>query len=205
MKYVPKSKLTKPKKALPQEFRYIRGGVDFVGEYVESTREQYFPSKGGVVDFNNPLMRVLDQPHSHEDVPETTLPRDEVYFTYIGMKGADLSYTSGLQEVVLDPLSFNYEFGTIVRYFAKHLDSGTIIEIGYKDYNKLLSKSTDYHWPSYVITKLPWRIAGAVADEEINSYIVEGVESYNKRIVEEVSENFSGIENKLTNYLEYHK
>lgn len=206
MKYIPKNKISKPRPALQSEFALAKSGLVYSGEVVETADKKYFAYENGALNYDKPLIRkIRDAATPHALGPKNSLPRTDMYFKYTTQKGSNLSYTEEIPKANYVLTSRNYEHGSFKRYFVKNKNTQEVFEIGPKAYIALQSKTTYYHWPSYQIVEFDWKIAGDVADKEISGYLVEGVETINKKAVEEASKTIPEIKNILTDYLEYHK
>ena len=86
----------------------------------------------------------------------------------------------------------------LFRYFVQHKASGAVTEISPAVYKSLISKRTDYHYPSYLVGFCEWRIQGPVADLEINGYIVEGAQTANEYYISEAEKVLPNIRTYLT-------
>ena len=206
MRYIPKNKLTKPFTADPGEFRISLSGVSYLGEVVKTSTGRYFAYERGRIDQQKRLLRNSDEPTvAHAYGNELKLPRENFYFDYVSQKSGELTYTYEVPPADYSLTQELYAYGAYLRYFVKNKVTNSVYEIGPTAHRLLLDKSEIFHWPSYTIVEIEWKVSGDVADKEISGYLVEGVETLNKRAVEEASKIIPELSNILTDYLEYHQ
>ena len=205
-RYIPKSKRSKPFEAVAGQFRISYSGQPYIGKVVEVNKGRYYAHENGKLNTEKRLFRNLQEAQDlHPYDTADFLPRDAVYYRYARFKGTKYSYTEELPKANYTLTTLNYEHGSFVRYFVKNKVNNEVFEIGPSANSLLTSKSSKYHWPSYTIVELEWKVTGDVADKEINGYLIEGVETINRRAVEEASKILPEIQNILTDYLEYHR
>ena len=130
---------------------------------------------------------------------------DHFYYDYVAQQGDTQSYPDELPRASYALVERNYDYGSFERFFVKSKTTSNVFEINPSIYAELRNRSTKYHWPSYTIAKLEWKITGEVADREINGYLVEGVQTLNERVVKEASKDIPELQTILTDYLEYYR
>lgn len=206
MRYIPKNKRSKPFEAIPGYYEVAANSLPYLGLVIETTSGKYFAYENGDINLAKKLYKVVDD-HADDHVPDKTdyVPREGFYFDYVSKKGDAQSYPDDLPRANYLISQRNYTHGSYTRYFVKNVVTGNVFEIGPSTFRDLEGKSTKYHWPSYLVVSFDWKIAGEVADKEINGYIVEGVETLNKKAVEEVSDKIPELSDILIDYLEFHQ
>jgi hypothetical protein len=205
MKYVPKNKRSIPFEALTGEFQVANSGVPYVGQVVQISNGKYYAHEQGDLNTKKRLRKITDEAEAdHFFDKDNIVPRGDFYYEYITQKGSEQSYPDEIPPARYYLSKNNYAHGTYVRYFVKNKVTNSVFEVNPSSYRELEGKSLTYHWPSYDITKLEWKITGDVADKEISGYLVDGVETLNKKSVEEASKIIPEIKSILTDYLQFH-
>ena len=206
MRYIPKNKLTKPFTATTREFKVALSGVEYIGDVVKTSSGKYYAFERGDINQSKRLLKYAEEPTvGHAYGNEDLLPRENFYFDYVSQKGKELTYTTEIPEADYVLTEGAYTFGSYLRYFVKNNVTDRVFEIEANDFTRLIGQDKQYHWPSYTIVEIEWKVSGDVADKEISGYLVEGVETLNKRAVEEASKIIPELSNILTDYLEYHQ
>jgi hypothetical protein len=205
MRYIPKNKISKPFSATLGEFQVAATNLPYVGEVVQVASKKYYAYEQGRINQAKKLLKAIQDPTPTHTYSDDRLPRESLYYSYIARKGKRLSYTNTLPQADYTIPDTVYAYGSYKRFFVQSAVTGEVFEIGPVTHRELVRKSDKYHWPSYTIVELEWKVAGDVADKEINGYLVEGVESLNRRAVEEASKVIPEIQNLLIDYLEYHR
>ena len=206
MRYIPKSKRTKPTVAFFGEFANIHSGVVFSGSYVEASNGNYYAYIDGDIDTTQKLVRLTPgEDPSHIADYTNEIPRTDFYFDYADLKGTNLTFTREVPKADYNLTDVNYQQGKFSRFFVKNNVTQEVYEIGPNHHRALTSKNKDFHWPSYDVVQVDWKITGEVADKEINGYLVEGIESQNRRAIQKAAEVIPELVNFITDYLEYYR
>ena len=206
MRYVPKNKRSKPFDSVAGDFLVSASGLSYNGQVVELSSGRYYAYEQGDVNLSKKLTKVTDPVEvSHVFEKQDYIPREGFYYDYISQEGDKQSYPEELPPASYVVVQRNYDHGSFKRYFVKNKVTLNVFEINPTTYVELSNKSKKYHWPSYTLVEVEWKITGDVADKEISGYLVEGVETLNKRAVEEASKIIPELSNILTDYLEYHQ
>ena len=82
------------------------------------------------------------------------------------------------------------------RYFTKNTATGKIKELSKADYQS--AKLTGKNYESFA--KTDWIVCGPLPDQLINGYFLEGTESKNRKLVDELEKQIPGIQDVLTDY-----
>ena len=90
----------------------------------------------------------------------------------------------------------------ITRFFIKKLNDSVITEIDELQYNKWVAKKIDPNL--YTCIKIQWQIAGELITKRINNVLVTSVESNNRQRVLVAEQSMPGIQDKLTNLLQFY-
>lgn len=206
MKYIPKNKRSKPFKGVQGDFQVAASGVPYTGEIVEVSSGRFYAFEQGDINPNKKLTKIPDvDSHVHVFDKENYIPREGFYYDYISQEGDVQSYPDELPLASYALVQRNYDHGSFERFFVKNNVTSNVFEINPSVYSELAGKSRKYHWPSYTKVSIDWKIAGDVADKEISGYLVEGVETLNRRAVEEASKIIPELKNILTDYLQFHQ
>ena len=206
MRYVPKSKRAKPVQSFFGEFVNAYSGVQYSGSYVQTSNGDFYAYVDGDIDPTQKLTRQTPEGEaSHIGDYVDEIPRTDFYFDYTDLKGTALSFTRDVPKADYTLTDINYQQGKFSRFFVKNKVTGDVYEIGPNHYKALTSRNKDFHWPSYDVVQIDWKISGTVADTDVSGYIVEGIQSQNQRAVEEASRIIPEIKNILTDYLEYYR
>jgi len=206
MKYIPKTKRSKPFTSGAGSFFVASSGVPYVGDVVQISSGKYYAYEQGDINLDKKLSKLGgEDSHTHVYEKENYIPREGFYYDYISQEGSTQSYPDELPQASYVLVRRNYDHQSYERFFVRNNVTSNVFEINPSTYTELVNKSNKYHWPSYTKVSFEWKIAGDVADKEINGYIVEGVETINRRAVEEASKSIPEIKNILTDYLEYHQ
>jgi len=120
-------------------------------------------------------------------------------------KAYDLRTTINLPEYKQGPTESQYTQGSYVRLFAQHKYTGIVLEISKEDYLQLRNQTALYHYPSYFIGSLQWRLNGPVANQEINGYIIEGAQTTNEYFISELEKVLPNIRTYLTDPTQFVK
>ena len=91
--------------------------------------------------------------------------------------------------------------GSIDRYFLKKVNEPRIIEISKQTFEDFAALKVDPNL--YKTAKLKWHITGEIADSQIGSLLELGVETKNKRAVQEANKNLQRLDVKLRNLTEF--
>jgi len=91
--------------------------------------------------------------------------------------------------------------GSIDRYFLKKVNEPRIIEISKQTFEDFAALKVDPNL--YKTAKLKWHITGEITDSQIGSLLELGVETKNKRAVQEANKNLQRLDVKLRNLTEF--
>lgn len=147
-----------------------------------------------------PLGKINRKPVSVDNTNplEDFVPPTDYDIVLQDKKVYDLRTTIQLPIYQGGPTTSQYEQGFYVRFFAQHKYTGEVVELGKGTYSELKNQSTVYHYPSYFVGSLEWRLRGPVADQEINGYIVEGAQTTNEYYISEAEKVLLNIRTYLT-------
>jgi len=99
----------------------------------------------------------------------------------------------------------DYESGKFIRYFIRRrndVNPSNIMEIDKEQFLSWKKPNFGIDNTLYIATEVDWKLTGPRFDDRTTINIVYGVEDTNKRIVELKDDEFPGIKNFLTNYIE---
>ena len=82
------------------------------------------------------------------------------------------------------------------RYFTKNKATGKIKELSKSDYQSSRLNGKNYE----LFAKTDWIVCGPLPDQVINGYFLEGTESKNRKLVDELEKQIPGIQDVLTDY-----
>ena len=99
----------------------------------------------------------------------------------------------------LPPTSEDRKKGIMQRCFYRNKCNGKLKEISKVQFLNLVRNSTKCE----ELARMNWIIKGPIKDQAINGYVLEGVESRNKKSLEELKKIMPGVEAIVTSPLEY--
>lgn len=103
------------------------------------------------------------------------------------------------------PVEQDYQAGAINRYFLQHKQTGDVLEVSRTTFSKVKSKSTEYHYPSYLVGSTVWFLRGPVANQDVNGYIVLGTASKNEDVIRVLEQTLPNIRTYLTDPTQFVK
>ncbi len=116
--------------------------------------------------------------------------------TKLGLDNFNLFYPT---TYIPSPSKSDYDYGFILRYFVCNRNKNNIIETNIRDY-----KMTDSAF--FIKATCDWQLTGPKNNVYIGNMLqTSGVEEYNKIQVNDLKVVLPGIENILTNYLQFWK
>lgn len=114
--------------------------------------------------------------------------------TQLGLGSFNLFYPS---TYLPRPTQADYSYGFITRYFVGKRNQKTIIETNARDYG--MTDAT-----MFILAKCDWQITGPRNNVYGDTMLqISGVEEYNRIQVNKLKKTLPGIENILTNYLQF--
>ena len=120
-------------------------------------------------------------------------------------KAYDLRTTITLPKYEGGPTESQYEQGSYVRMFAQHKQTGQVLELSKENYLQLRNQTAVYHYPSYFIGSIQWRLRGPVANQDINGYIIQGAQEDNEYFISELEKVLPNIRKYLTDPTQFVK
>ena len=103
------------------------------------------------------------------------------------------------------PTSDDYSKGKITRYFIRRrndVNPANIMEIDKDQFLSWKKPNFGIDNDLYIATELDWKLTGPRFDDRSSVNIIYGVEDTNKRMVKLKDDEYPGIKNFLTNYIE---
>lgn len=93
--------------------------------------------------------------------------------------------------------------GFFIRYFAKQLSDGTILEVDKETYKEVKKQKTPHH-KLYSVLELEWKISGPIFNKLYAGAIIEpGIVPTNNNSLEKAEDTMSGIGDYIADALEY--
>lgn len=189
--YIPKGKRKVfPAGALPGEFVSSKTGLPYVGDVEFNSITKTYKSADGTID----LVSIAETGNRFEEnvvIPPTAYDR-------LRGDAYDIRVTKHPESFEVQPTDEDYNNGFIERFFVEHKEKGTIIEIDKNTFSEIKSQSTNYHYPSYLVGSLFWKLRGPVANQDVNGYIVEGTSERNAKAVLALEQLLPNIRTYLT-------
>jgi hypothetical protein len=99
----------------------------------------------------------------------------------------------------------DYQAGKFIRYFIRRrndINSANIMEIDKDQFLSWKKPNFGIDNELYIATEVEWKLTGPRFDDRSTVNIVYGVEDTNRRIIELKDDEYPGIKNFLTNYIE---
>ena len=99
----------------------------------------------------------------------------------------------------------DYQTGKFSRYFIRRrndINPANIMEINKDQFLSWKKPNFGIDNTLYIATEVEWKLTGPRFDDRSSINIIYGVEDTNKRIVELKDDEYPGIKNFLTNYIE---
>ena len=109
------------------------------------------------------------------------------------------SSSDKVKSVKLPPTSLDLQNGVMRRCFYKNTSTGKVKEISKYEASKLAGNRQRYE----SVLCVDWLIKGPAKDQTLNGYLLEGIESKNKKTLEDLKQVMSGVETVLMNPLEF--
>lgn len=184
--YLPKFKITTPLFTFGSEFIIAETGQDYVGNYIKTSKGDYYSGTTFNKNTSRRLISVIDNANTSFTVSRETYD----LVANVNNSGLRLKTTVSLPSHVYIP---NYEIDINRRFFAKSKINSSIIEIDINTYRELYGKTATYHHPTYDILFIDWDLSSPVEDSKNGSYIIEGSKSKNRKQVLKVDKTFKGI------------
>lgn len=175
--YLPKFKQRRAEYTEGSEFATKQTGEEYVGYYVPTTDGRYFTGDR-VSNRSKELLKMNKIQANPETVVKErydNLHNDDRIF--------DLRTTTLLPEHRTQPQPNT----KVVRFFAQEKKTGRIYEISQESYLAVSSRTSEYHWPSYVVVKILWDYTIPVADQQESSYIRRGSNTRNKEAAKKIT------------------
>jgi hypothetical protein len=101
-----------------------------------------------------------------------------------------------LGNAFVEPTDKEKEACKFERYFTKNKSTGKIKELTKADYQGASLSPKNYE----SFAKTDWIVCGPLPDQVINGYFLEGTESKNRKLVDELEKQIPGIQDVLTDY-----
>ena len=107
-----------------------------------------------------------------------------------------LETQKGPDNAFVEPTDKEKESCKFERYFTKNKSTGKIKELTKADYQNANLRGKPYE----LFAKTDWIVCGPLPDQVINGYFLEGTESKNRKLVDELEKQIPGIQDVLTDY-----
>lgn len=189
--YIPKGKRQIfPSGALPGDFVSSKTGLPYEGDVEYNSVTDTYRSADGRID----LISLAETGNLNED--SVVLPPT----AYDRLRGDayQLRVTKHPEKYNIQPTEEDYAAGFVERFFIEHKEKGTITEVDKKTFTQIQGRSTNYHYPSYLVGSLYWKLTGPVANQNVNGYIVQGTSDINARSIRALEQLLPNIRTYLT-------
>ena len=199
--YTPKGKKIKVDKEIAETESLINTttGLPYKGEYVYNAQDGSYTDPSGLITLENTDADSSISPDEVNLIPtkyDDVIKQQRVY---------DLRYTRTIPTYIPSPTNEEYINQSFNRFFTQHRQTGEILEVSQRVFAELSSNSTKYHFPSYMLGSMLWRLRGPVANQDINGYIVEGAAEINTQLILELEKVLPNIRTYLTDPTQFVK
>ena len=199
--YTPKGKKIKVDKEIAETESLINTttGLPYKGEYVYNAQDGSYTDPSGLINLENTDADSSISPDEVNLIPtkyDDVIKQQRVY---------DLRYTRTIPTYIPSPTNEEYINQSFNRFFTQHRQTGEILEVSQRVFAELSSNSTKYHFPSYMLGSMLWRLRGPVANQDINGYIVEGAAEINTQLILELEKVLPNIRTYLTDPTQFVK
>ena len=199
--YTPKGKKIKVDKEIAETESLINTttGLPYKGEYVYNAQDGSYTDPSGLINLENTDADSSISPDEVNLIPtkyDDVIKQQRVY---------DLRYTRTIPTYIPSPTNEEYINQSFNRFFTQHRQTGEILEVSQRVFAELSSNSTKYHFPSYILGSMLWRLRGPVANQDINGYIVEGAAEINTQLILELEKVLPNIRTYLTDPTQFVK
>lgn len=109
------------------------------------------------------------------------------------------SNNARVQSVKLPPNRKDRASGIMNRIFYKNTSTGKVQEITANSAKRLARRLQPYE----ILYSMNWNIRGPLKDQYINGYFLEGIETKNKKLLEDLAKKLPGAEKLVENTSEY--
>jgi len=173
--YVPKANIKKPKIAKEGEFIEVKSQKPYTGEYVETSRKQFF-SGNTVSGTSVELQRI-------KNTTGKSLINTGIRLSIPLL----LQLLNSFFKRSLKPEETNKP--TVNRYFVKDIRTGKIVET-----SEEIATQVEGYVPGKIVQKVEWTISGPFEDQEHRGRPLKGVITKNREATQKLEKVFPGIE-----------
>jgi hypothetical protein len=185
--YYPKNKIKTNLYTNGNELVYRNSLVSYSGFYYKTYDGKYFSGKSNDDITSEELISIISTNNADKEYQIAIESQTNPDVSSINTTLINLGYTElGLPQfsqlpkfTYSQPTQEDYKKGRFERYFVKKSNEPTFIEIDKLQFERFLSKDTQYAWQFYIPFNMTWLIAGDKV-KETNFRIASQIQSNNK-------------------------
>ncbi len=160
MKYYPKNRIKTDLYTRGKDYKNSQTKQPYTGYYYKLYNGKAFTGKKPGDYPNTPLIPIVKE--------ETSLNKHIKYnkqspkvLNYLEQKGIDPNSTKIIpKQYILTASNIDYEKEYLVRYFLKHINEETYLEVNEDTYNNISEENEEWDWERYIPFKIIWYIKG---------------------------------------------